>query len=183
MAVTRDPTPPVKATNSKWRLPRPLLLTGLVIVILLAGIITFFVQRMADGSPVASDVQKSVSFPVYYPRQSKLPAGYSLDQSSFQLAQEGVVVYAVEKGSQKLVFSEEETPDASIMDKFTSSYIPLHNTITTPLGKAAFGAAGQGDNLQTIVSMPITKGPWLIITAPAGTKQSDIQQILQSLTK
>jgi hypothetical protein len=93
------------------------------------------------------------------------------------------VVYAIQKGSQQLVFSEEETPGGNVVDKFTSSYIPLHNTITTDLGKAAVGAAGQGANLQTIVSLPITKGPWLIITAPADTKQSDVQQILQALTK
>jgi hypothetical protein len=183
MAVSTDPVTPVVANRSKWRLPRPLLLTGVLIVILLAGVITFFVQHMANGSPVSSDVQKAVTFPVYYPRQSKMPAGYGLDSTSFRLADTGVVIYSVEKGDQQLIFSEQQTPEATIIDKFISSYIPLHNTITTDLGKAAMGAAGQGSNLKTIVSLPIAKGPWLIITAPANTKQSDVQQILQALTK
>jgi hypothetical protein len=155
----------------------------MVVVVLLLGLIIFIQHRITAGSPVPTEIKKTVSFPIYYPEQSKLPPGYSLDNTSFRFAQPGVVVYAIQKGSQQLVFSEEETPGGNVVDKFTSSYIPLHNTITTDLGKAAVGAAGQGANLQTIVSLPITKGPWLIITAPADTKQSDVQQILQALTK
>jgi hypothetical protein len=183
MAVSTDQVPPVQANRTNRWSHRPLLITGALLIVLLAGGITFFVHRMAGSSPVSTDVQGAVTFPVYYPQQSKMPAGYSLDRTSFRLAQSGVVVFAVVKGSQQLVFSEEETPGDNIVDKFTSSYIPLHNTITTDLGKAAIGAAGQGSNLKTVVSLPITKGPWLIVTAPADTKQSDMQQILQSLTK
>lgn len=183
MVGSTDPVTSVAANRSKWRLPRPLLVTGLLVAIVMAGGITFFVQRMANGSPVSSDVQKAVTFPVYYPRQSKLPVGYQLDDTSFRLADTGVVIYSVQVRGQQLVFSEQQTPEGSVIDKFTSSYIPLHNTITTDRGKAAIGAAGQGSNLKTIVSLPITHGPWLIITAPANTKQSDVQQILQSLTK
>lgn len=184
MAGSMDPDTQVKAAQSNRLFRRPMFVAGAVVAMLLAGLITLFVQhRMADATPVPADVRSEVNFPVYYPRQSKLPAGYSLDNTSFHLAQPGVVVFAVRTGSQQLVFSEEEAPGGNIIEKFTTSYIPLHNTISTTFGKAAIGAAGQGAHLQTIVSLPIAKGPWLIITAPTGTKQSDMQQILQSLTQ
>jgi hypothetical protein len=183
MAVITDPVSPAKAAPPKRRLNHPMIVLGAVLVILLLGLIIFIQHRITAGSPVPTEIKKAVSFPVYYPEQSKLPPGYSLDSTSFRFAQPGVVVFAVQKGGQQLVFSEEETPGGNVVDKFTSSYIPLHNTITTDLGKAAIGAAGQGSNLQTIVSLPIAKGPWLIITAPAATKQADMQQILQSLAK
>lgn len=153
------------------------------IFIFAAAAFIFIHQVTATNSPVPAELHKDVSFPIYYPEQSKLPTGYNLDTSSFRLAQPGVLIYSVDVGSQRLVFSEEEAPDANIIDKFVSSYIPLHNTISTDLGKASIGAAGQGANLQTVVSLPITNGPWMIITAPANTKQSDIQQILQSIAK
>jgi hypothetical protein len=183
MAVIEDIIRPVPAAAPKRRLSRKFLISGAVVFVLLAVLTIFFVHHLRSDSPVPAEIRGAVSFAVYYPEQSKLPAGYSLDTTSFRLAQPGVVVYSVKTGSQQLIFSEEQTPGGNVVDKFTSSYIPLHNPITTDLGKAAMGAAGQGANLQTIVSLPITKGPWLIITAPANTKQSDMQQILQSLTK
>jgi hypothetical protein len=183
MGVITDQVPKGKTAAPKRRLRRPVFLMGAVVVILLLGLIIFIQHRIKADSSVPVEIQKAASFPIYYPEQAKLPSGYSLDNTSFRFAQPGVVVYALQKGSQQLVFSEEETPDGDVVNKFTSSYIPLHNTITTGLGKAAIGAAGQGSNLQTIVSLPITDGPWLIITAPAGSKQSDMQQILQSLVK
>jgi flagellar basal body-associated protein FliL len=186
MAVIEDIVRPNKAVAPTARDNRRILLMSVVVVVLLAllaGLTLFFVHNHRSGNPVPADVQSAVNFPIYYPRQSNLPAGYTLDTTTIRLAQPGVVIYSVRKGGQQMVFSEEETPDGSVIDKFTSSYIPLHNTITTDLGKAAIGAAGQGAHLQTVVSLPIAKGPWLIITAPANTKQSEVKQILQSLVK
>jgi hypothetical protein len=183
MAVTEDIVRPTTMATSTRRNNRRILVTSVTVVILLAGLTLFFIHNHRSGKPVPPEVQRAVNFPIYYPRQSDLPAGYTLDTTTIRLAQQGVVIYSVKKGGQQLVFSEEETPDGNIIDKFTSSYIPLHNTITTDLGKAAIGAAGQGANLQTIVSLPISKGPWLIVTAPANTKQSEMKQILQSLVK
>jgi hypothetical protein len=185
MAVIMDiaPPAPAKAAGPKRRPKRLLVAGGVVGVVFLAALGIFLAHGMMAHSPVPAEVRSAVSFPIYYPRQSKLPPGYSLDTASFRLAESGVVIYSVHKGSQQLVFSEQEAPDGNVINKFTSSYIPLHNTITTDLGKAEIGAAGQGSSLQTVASLPVVKGPWLIITAPADTKQSDMQQVLQSLTK
>ena len=154
----------------------------LLVGILLVGAPSWYFLK-TPPSPVPSDIRRNAGFRVYYPEQGRLPSGYSLDMASFRLAQPGVVIFSLQVGTQRLIFSEEQTPDTSVMDKFTSSYIPLHTEIATALGKAEMGAAGQGAQLQTVVSLPISKGPWLIMTAPANTKQSDVQRILQSLVK
>jgi hypothetical protein len=177
-----EQTLPDKTAPSKWR-RRRIFVSGGTLLVLFVGVTIFVQQQISADGPVPSDVSKAVNFSVYYPNQSKLPAGYTLDDASFRLADTNVIVYSVRKNGEQLVFSETQTPDTSIVDKFTSSYIPLHNTISTKLGKAAMGAAGQGTNLKTIVSLPISNGPWLIVTAPANTKQSDMRQILQSLVE
>jgi hypothetical protein len=185
MALIMDVAPPAKAlTPTKRRVSRSrLALGGALAIIFLAGLVFFWPNKTTD-SPVPMQIRKAVSFPVYYPDQHKLPHGYSLDTSSFHLAQPGVVVYSVvTPDSQQLTYSEEEQPERSIIDKFISGYIPLHTEVKTSLGQATFGAYGTGKNLRTVVSLPIDKGPWLIITAPASSSHADLLRILQSLTK
>lgn len=136
------------------------------------------------ASLVPKNIQKSVDFSVYYPDPQKLPAGYTLDTKSFKLAQPGVVLFAVTYGTgNNIVFSEEKQPGSAIINKFTNSSIPLHTDLKTSLGQAELGAYGTGENLRTVISLPINNGPWLILTAPPSTSKSDLQQILQTLTR
>lgn len=131
---------------------------------------------------VPKEIQKSVDFPIYYPNQ--LPSGYMLDPASFRLAEPGVVLFAVRYGEGKdIVFSEQQQPSNSEMDKFISSYLPLNSALQLPLGQAKVGAYGNAPNIRTIVSLPLHKGPWLIATAPSEVGHEDLVKILQSLTK
>lgn len=156
---------------------------GLAAFLAAAGI---YVYRYYAGShgPVPKSIRSAVSFPVYYPEQQRLPAGYRLDPGSFRLAGEGVLLFSVSssRGGQ-LIFSEEASPGQDVINKFNTSAIPLHTPLSTTLGQADVGAYGSGAKLQTIVSLPIGHGPWLIITAPANTDQNSLKQILQSLTR
>lgn len=183
MALIMDIAPP-RALPPRRRLSRPALaVAGIMVVLLLAGLV-FLWRPTATTSPVPLQVREAVAFQIYYPKQQKLPSGYSLDTTSFHLAQPGVVIYSVVyHGNQRLVFSEEQTPDSSIIDKFTKSYIPLHTALKTDLGQAEFGAYGTGKTLRTVVSLPINKGPWLILTAPPASSHDDLVQIIKALTK
>lgn len=181
-----DIAPPAKTLPSRRRLSRRNLIVGggVVVLLLAVGLGVFFRYGRTMANPVPAPVRKAVTFPIYYPRQQKLPAGYSLDTTSFHLAQPGVVIYSVAyQGGQRLLFSEEQKPDSSVTDKFTSSYIPLHTGVKTGLGEAQLGAYGTGKNLRTVISLPINGGPWLILTAPPATSHDDLLQIIGSLAK
>ena len=156
--------------------------TLLILIIVIAGV--FLVLTLRSNGPVPKSIQKSASFKVYYPKQSKMPMGYHLDTASFKSAESGVVLYSVSYGSgRSMVFSETAKPSSDIVDKFNSSAIPVHTQISTPYGKALIGAYGEGKSLRTIASLPITNGPWLIVTAPSDINQEDLSKVLGALTK
>jgi hypothetical protein len=137
----------------------------------------------ASPSPVPAKIRSAVDFHVYYPKQKQLPSGFSLDQKSFKVVQPGVVLFSVKRpDGKKFIFSEEAQPAASIIDKFNTDYIPLHTTLSVALGHAEVGTYGNGANLRTIASLPVHKGPWIIITAPADAKKNDLSSLLNSLT-
>ncbi len=181
-----DVAPPTKAlppTKRRFTYLQLAVVGSLAAALLAVGVI-FLWPRKEAVSPVPAQIRKDVSFQIYYPKQQKLPSGYSLDTASFRLAQPGVVIYSVvSRDAQRLTFSEEQSPGRSIIDKFTSSYIPVHTEEKTNLGQAEFGANGTGSSPQTIISLPINGGPWVIITAPATSSHADLVHIIQTLTK
>jgi len=157
----------------------------LVALLLLAGLAAIgFCKGVNHNGVVPKKIQNSVNFPIYYPDLKKLPTGYNLDPRSFRLAQAGVVLFTVTYGRGKdIIFSEEEQPSSKNIDKFISDYIPVNMSSELAVGQAKLGAYGPAPNIRTIASLPITKGPWLIITAPSDTNQNELVKILQALTK
>ena len=113
-----------------------------------------------------------------------MPPGYHLDTASFKSPETGVVLFSVSYGNARsMVFSETAKPSSDVLDKFNSSAIPVHTQINTPYGKAFIGAYGEGKSLRTVASLPITNGPWLIVTAPSDINQDDLSKVLSALTK
>ena len=172
-----EPTVPNRSLTNPW------LISGAIV---LAAVLAFAFILIAGllHNPVPRDLRHAVSFPVYYPVTSGLPKGYVLNESSFKQASPGVIIYSIGRaGGQRLILSEEKQPGGNTINDFVKSYLPLNSSFDTKLGKAQMGAFGNPPNLRNIVSLPIKNGPWLIITAPADTQQSDIKQIIQSLRK
>ncbi len=135
-------------------------------------------------SPIPVAIQKAVSYPVYYPDPNRLPKGYSLNLKSIQLVNPKVVIFSLDGSHQQMiVFSEQASPGNATITRFESSYIPLHTTIWTPIGNAFSGAYNDGKTIKTLVSLPISGGPWLIITAPDNISHQALQQILNALIK
>jgi hypothetical protein len=170
-------------TREKFDITNPwLLIGGFLLAAILAG--SYLGISGKVHNPVPRNLRQSVSFPVYYPDEHKLPKGFVLNESSFKTAQKGVIIFSIgQAGGQRLIISEEARPSDSTINDFIKNYTPLHSTVSTKLGQAQFGAFGNPPNIRTIVSLPINKGPWLIITAPTTISQDDIKQILQSLKK
>lgn len=150
------------------------------VVCSIAAGVGFWFFGHAGSSPVPKKVAQSVDFPVYYPNQAKLPHGYTLNTDSFANPLNAGVQYSVNygKGSQ-LVFTVQRKPSQEELKTFIANYIPLKIDYQTHLGQAAIGAY----HSQTLVSLPVNDGPWVVVTAPLNIKQNDLKQVLQSLTK
>lgn len=150
-----------------------------VIAVLAAGIAWFFLR---PKSPVPSKIAKAVDFPVYYPDPKKLPAGYTLDTTSFKNPVSNGISYSVDYGNgQKLVFSLQDKPSSSELQDFNSNYIPLHNDYKTPVGQAELGAYNNHGTTESLISLPTNGKTWIIITAPYNTDQTKLKQVLSAL--
>jgi hypothetical protein len=172
------PLEPQKRSTKRWLLA----VAGLLIV---AGAMIACVAMRPTEKPkpeyngvVPQVIAEKVSFKVYYPDPAKLPAGYALDKGSFQSPVPSGVAYKVNYGQgQSLVFSVQARPADSELQSFNANYIPLKLDFQTKLGQGAIGAY-QGETLATL---PILNGPWVIVRGPADVNQDQLKQILGSL--
>jgi hypothetical protein len=176
-----DPEKPAPARKKPRRNPKKAFLYLLILIILAAGSAGgwwYFTQR--NTSPVPKNIQKAVSFPIYYPDPKKLPAGYSLDTSSFTSPSKDVIVYTVNYGQgNKLIFSVQPKPSIQDINDFNSHRIPIHIEFQTKLGIAELGVIGN----QAVVSLPTNINEWLIITGPQNLRESDISPVLEILKR
>src|SRR5882724_6239465 len=83
-----------KGHPSRGRLAPTFLKAGVLLILIISGIgiLTFVTvpglhsqKQAAKPNPVPVSIQHKVNFPVYYPVQSKLPASYTLNTSSFSV--------------------------------------------------------------------------------------------------
>jgi hypothetical protein len=180
------PEPHRKKPHKKRRLV--LLIVVLVLIIGAAGGGIWYhrhhkaVPAPISTSPVPKAVAQAVNFPIYYPDPKKLPAGYSLNSSSFTVAVKNGVSYSVSYGNgKKLVFSVQTKPSDAELQTFNSSYIPLRIDYQTPVGQAEIGAYNDHGKVETLVSLPTNTNAWIVITCPYDINQADLKQILSSL--
>lgn len=156
-------------------------------IILIVGVIwggNLLYHRLSTHSQLSSDpvpltIRQDVGFSVYYPNPSKLPDGYTLDVHSFTNGNQ-VVEYTVSSpNNQKLVFSVQPKPSDTEIQSFHKKNLPLHTTVTTPVGAAIVGAISH----QAVASLPTSGDAWVIITAPANIDQGELSQVLQAIQK
>jgi hypothetical protein len=169
---------PAAQTPQKKPLKIKKLLIGTLFIVLIAVVISVLLVVNKNTSPIPKDIQKSVSFPVYYPDTSKLPAGFSLDKSSITKPQPDVVVYSVKYGNgKKIIFSVQKKPSDSDIKAFNSQRISLHTEVSTPIGKAEVGAIGD----QSVTSLSTNSKSWIIITAPYEMSYKKLTPVLNAL--
>jgi len=139
-------------------------------------------QAPVSTGPVPAAISHAVNFPVYYPDQKKLPAGYVLDINSFSLPIQNGVAYNVNYDTnKKIVFSVQIKPADTEIQSFNGNYIPLRIDYQTPIGQAEIGAYNNHGDVQTMVSVPTKTNAWIIITAPYNINQDQLKQVLGSL--
>lgn len=141
------------------------------------------INKQGNASPVPKNIQKAVSYPVYYPDPKKLPAGYNLDPNSFSAPKPDVIVYSLRnKSRQKLSISVQAKPDDSVIQDLYNRAIPLRSQYQTKIGLAQIGVY-QSSTPQTIASLPTNDNVWIIITGPVNINQTELKQVLSSLKK
>lgn len=160
------------------------LTTAILVFIVLSLLVVASRKPRIAISPVPNNISRAVSFPIYYPDQKKLPRGYTLSSNSFSKPVPNGVTYSVLYGhGQKIVFSLQPKPSNNELQGFSSNYIPLHNSYSTPIGQALLGAYNTKVGTETLVSLPTNSNTWIILTAPYNINQDELKQVLSSLTK
>ena len=178
---TPNPSPkkPRRKTKKLAKAAMFFLLTAIAVGIATGG----WLYYQNNRSPVPNSLHKGLNFPVYYPDQKKLPAGYVLNQASFSSPQSGIIVYSINKDSgQKITFSIQAMPEDSVLQNFYKRIIPLRIEYQTPIGLAQIGGY-DASKAQTVASLPTKDGVWILATAPANIDQTDLRQTLASLKK
>jgi hypothetical protein len=170
-------------TRKKNRSKLPtIILSVLGILIMLGGVAGGWLFLHREISPIPKSLRNSVNFTVYYPDPKKLPTGYSLNVSSFQIAQKnGVLYYVTYDGDKKIAFSVQEKISDVDLQSFYTNYMPLHQDFATPAGKAQIGASSSSGAEKTLVSLPTNTNTWLLITAPLDINQDKLKQVLSSI--
>jgi hypothetical protein len=169
----------VASKRPKLKLKFKLIVVGLIVIAaLLLGLYLITHPSSKVISPIPFRISQSVDFPVYYPINQKLPAGYSLQTNSISSNNQAVLYAVSGPHGQNLSFSVQRKPAASSIQNFYTQHLPLHTTLNTAVGLATIGAIGS----QAIVSLPTTGNAWVIITAPANINQPILDQIIKSLT-
>ena len=163
--------------NSKRKI-----IVGLLVLFIFIGGAGAWTYSHRYISPVPKSAQESVSFPVYYPDQNKLPLGYTFNLGSFSNPRKDVLLYAVDYSvGKKIVISLQKKPSVDQINKFYLAFIPLTNQVNLPLGQARIGITSNQPDQKTIVSLPTNDGVWIIATAPVGVDQKQLNQVMSSL--
>lgn len=143
------------------------------------GVIFNQLSKSSDnGSPVPIPIQKGVAFPIYYPDPARLPAGFILDQNSFNRNGQ-VVVYSIDYDDKKIAFTIQAKPSEDEIKTFYTNQLPLRNETKTEAGTAMIGIL----NNQTFASLTTSDQAWLIITAPLDINQEQFKQVLHSIKR
>jgi len=177
MQFTAPPKPP--KPSKKPLLIKLSLIFGsiLLIVVAILGIHSF---QQGRKPIVPESITSSVKYSVYYPDPKKLPQGFTLDKQSIRSpAQNGVTYTVLYEKTKKIIFNLQAAATDKELATFRSTYIPKRVSYTTPVGDAEVGASGNS----LLVSIPVSGGPWIVVTAPGDISQDNLKQVLNTLVK
>jgi len=130
-----------RTRKSKPRKRGKTLVTGLAFMCLLAGAGGLAALQYHQSQPlVPPSVQTAATIPLLYP--DKLPAGYQVVKSSFNISAGGIIAYyAQNQTGNKLNFTIQGRPANFDFEKFYSQIMLNSTRFNTPLGEAAVGTA------------------------------------------
>lgn len=160
---------PPQAEEYRWsdlmlRMPlfrTVIILTAIAIITAGTALVPRFFSR--HPSPIPANISKQLTFTLYYPYS--LPAGYTVDASSFQTKGQ-VLIYSINApGGKNIAVSEQPVPHTDVAElgpPDAPSGSPINTTkhYDVPVGKAVIGIWGTN-----FVSSIIAGQTWLILNA------------------
>jgi len=172
-------SPPRPLPRAKRNFKKPLLIF-LCLTLVSGGVTAGIIGLRAHQKPkeiVPLTVKSQISIPLLYP--DKLPPGFSVVDSSFNVTNAGSVVayYATDSQGNHLNFTVQARPANFDFNAFYTKILSNTTRFTTPLGEAAIGT-GQGHLLGSLA----TSKSWVIITGNNKNVTADkIQTALSGL--
>lgn len=146
---------------------------GIVLILLAAGG-AYAYPKYYKTNPFPAEIRDNAQVSLLYP--GKLPAGYSVAASSFQLAN-GIVIYAANSGQNRLVFTIQKLPSSFDLNNFYKQGLLNTTTFDTSVGQAAIGTA----NGRLVGSLSNGQS-WLLVNADMNKLQAaDLGLILKNI--
>lgn len=130
--------------------------------------------QTSPGNPFATK-RPTVAFPLYYSKTP--PAGYIADQNSITEPHDGVILYNLLKGKDKIVVTEEARTDKLV--NLGAFYEKLKDSkqIVVSDGSIATGYFGS-----TRVASRANNHTWILVTTTADVSFDDLTAMLKNIT-
>lgn len=167
---------PHRRSKSKNKAKRAIVLIVALLLIGGSGGLAFYQYSKGKQPTIPELVRSKTEIPVLYP--AKLPVGYKVVQSSFNITSGNVVAYYAEDGfGHRLNFTVQPRPANFDFEKFYTQIISNSTRFSTPVGEGVVGRAN-GHLLGSLA----TSRSWAIVTGNnVGVGADKIQTALAGL--
>jgi hypothetical protein len=159
--------------TSLFKRPLFYIVSGLVIVV--AALLSMYVLLVPHDT-IPKNIRSQANFTLFYP--GKLPAGWSVDKSSFYADRSDQVVgYRIKGPSGNLGITIQPVPKGFDFNDFYTKRLSYTVQFLTPLGQGAVGTAeGQ------LIGSLVTTSSWVLTSSNSSNiKSTDIQSIISNL--
>jgi hypothetical protein len=136
-------------------------------LLLLGATVWYVIIRTTNPFPTTI---RPVSYTLFYPQT--LPAGFYVDQHSFEQTSTVTTYTVIYSGNKKLIFSIQPRPSSFDFDGFHENSKELKSSI----GQAYAGAVDG----KTVVSI-LSGNSWLLIGIPSEIKTSVLELVLSDI--
>ncbi len=153
----------------------------MVVIIIIGGLAAggwfwAYPKYITQPNPFPATIQNKVSYSLFYP--AKLPSGFAISQSSYNLAN-NTVTYRATKGDKKIVFTMQKAPAGLDFNAFYKQQLTDIQNYTTQFGP---GVIGVNDNRQ--LGSLVANGTWVLLTTNSSSvNRDDISLVMNNLQK
>jgi hypothetical protein len=146
------------------------------IIAALAGAGVYAYPKYFGPNPFPANIQQNTKLALLYP--SKLPAGYQVDKTSFNL-DNGILIYSAANGDKKMVFTLQKTPANFDFTSFYKQQLTGTQQFQTLYGQATIGK----NSGHYLGSLPAGDTWVLLSTNSPAVSIDDMSTALQNLKK
>jgi hypothetical protein len=119
--------------RTRWYRSKITWVIFIFLLLVILGIVGFFVERENNVTPLPENIVNSILFPAYYP--SANPAGFKYVKDSAKISS-GFLYYKFANGSKVISVTEQEVPQGVNLHA-----LPNYNDFQLGIGKAVIGTS------------------------------------------